>query len=272
MESALQTISSRTGRIPACFARSKAEGRKVLSPYFTAGYPAPGQTVALLERMVRAGADLIELGVPFSDPLADGPTIQRASQRALEAGASLAGTLRELKEFRARHETPVVLFSYLNPVLAHGVERFIDDALAAGADGLLITDLPVGGNAELEAIFESAPLDFIRLIAPTSPPERVREIARRAQGFLYYISRTGVTGESVALREGLTREVAALRAETSVPIAVGFGISTPEQAAEVARAADGVIIGSALINVLDRQGPEGMEAWLRSIREAMDGV
>ncbi len=272
MEFVLQTTSSEAGRIPARFAELKAQGRKVLSPYFTAGYPAPGQTAALLSRMVRAGADLIELGVPFSDPLADGPTIQRASQRALEAGASLAGTLRELAEFRELHDTPVVLFSYLNPVLAHGVERFIDDAAAAGADGLLITDLPVGGNPELEAVFENSALSFIRLIAPTSPPERVREIARRAQGFLYYISRTGVTGESMALRDGLTREVAALRAETAVPIAVGFGISNPEQAAEVARVADGVIIGSALLNVLDREGPDGMETWLRDIRQAMDGA
>jgi tryptophan synthase alpha chain len=142
--------------------------------------------------------------------------------------------------------------------------------VSAGADGLLITDLPLGANPELETLFEDSPLDFIRLIAPTSPPERVREIAGRAQGFIYYISRTGVTGESVALREGLAREVAALREAATVPIAVGFGISSPAQAAEVARAADGIIIGSAMINVLDRAGPEGMEEWLRQIRTAID--
>lgn len=266
----LQTISTETGRIPALFAAARQSGRKILSPYFTAGYPSPGQTVGLLERMVRAGADLIELGVPFSDPLADGPTIQRSTQRALEAGASLATTLRELKEFRESFETPVVLFSYLNPVLSHGVERFIDDAVAAGADGLLITDLPAGGDPRLESLFENSPLAFIRLIAPTTPPERAREIARRAQGFIYYISRTGVTGESVALRDGLTREVAALREVSDTPIAVGFGISTPAQAAEVARVAEGVIIGSALINTLDREGPEGMERWLSEIRVAID--
>jgi tryptophan synthase alpha chain len=222
--------------------------------------------------MVDAGADLIELGIPFSDPLADGPTIQRSSQRALEAGASLAGALRELAEFRAEYETPIVIFSYLNPVLAYGVEKFIDDAMAAGVDGVLIGDLPVGGNAALETVFEESPLSFIRLIAPTTPQERARLIARRAQGFLYYISRTGVTGESVALRDGLVREIATLREETDLPIAVGFGISTPEQAAEVARVADGVIIGSALINVLDREGPAGMERWLREIREAIDAL
>lgn len=270
MEFALPTTSSDAGRIPARFADMRAQGRKVLSPYFTAGYPTPAETVALLERMVRAGADMIELGVPFSDPLADGPTIQRSSQRALEAGASLEGTLRALAEFRERHETPVVLFSYLNPILAYGVDRFLDAAVAAGADGLLITDLPMDGNPALEASFESSPLSFIRLIAPTTPPDRAREIARRAQGFIYYISRTGVTGESMALREGLTREVAALREVSALPVAVGFGISTPAQAAEVARVADGIIIGSALINVLDREGPEGMERWLRGIREAMD--
>lgn len=266
----MQTISSEKGRIQALFADYGARGRKVLSPYFTAGYPTPGETVALLDRLVRAGADLIELGVPFSDPLADGPTIQRSSQRALQAGASLATTLEALAEFRSRHETPVVLFSYLNPVMAHGVERFIDDAVAAGADGLLLTDLPVGANPALEATFESSPLDFIRLLAPTSPPARVREIASRAQGFIYYISRTGVTGESQALRDDLTRELADLRAAASVPLAVGFGISSAEQAAAVAELADGVIIGSALINVLDREGPDGMEEWLRGIREALD--
>lgn len=266
------TTSSETGRIPALFADYRARGRKVLSPYFTAGYPTPAETVGLLERMVRAGADLIELGVPFSDPLADGPTIQRSTQRALEAGASLATTLEALAEFRARHETPVVLFSYLNPVMAHGVERFLDDAVAAGADGLLITDLPVGANPELEATFENSPLSFIRLIAPTSQPKRIREIARRAQGFIYYISRTGVTGESQTLRDELTRELAALREATTVPILVGFGISSADQASAVAREVDGVVIGSALINVLDREGPEGMERWLRGIREALDNA
>jgi tryptophan synthase alpha chain len=272
MEFALQTTSSEAGRITARFADLRARGRKVLSPYFTAGYPTPAETVALLERLVRAGADMIELGVPFSDPLADGPTIQRSSQRALEAGASLATTLTALAEFRERHDTPVVLFSYLNPVLAHGVDRFLDEAVAAGADGLLITDLPLGGNPELEARFENSPLSFIRLIAPTTPTERAREIARHAQGFIYYISRTGVTGESMALRDGLTREVAALREVSELPVAVGFGISTPEQAAEVARVADGIIIGSALLNVLDREGADGMERWLRSIRQAMDTI
>lgn len=266
----MQTISSEKGRIPALFADFKTRGRKVLSPYFTAGYPTPGETVGLLERMVRAGADLIELGVPFSDPLADGPTIQRSTQIALEAGASLETTLEALAEFRKRNETPVVLFSYLNPVLAHGVDRFLDDAVAAGADGLLLTDLPVGANPELEKTFEESPLAFIRLIAPTSPPERIREIAERAQGFIYYISRTGVTGESQALRDDLVRELAALREATDVPVAVGFGISNADQATAVAQAADGVIIGSALINVLDREGPEGMERWVRGIREGLD--
>lgn len=272
MEFALPTTSSDAGRIPARFAELRARGRKVLSPYFTAGYPAPRETVALLERLVSAGADMIELGVPFSDPLADGPTIQRTSQHALRAGASLATTLEALATFRARHETPVVLFSYLNPVLAYGVDRFLDDAVAAGADGLLLTDLPLDGNPELERCFEDSPLSFIRLIAPTTPPERARAIARRGQGFIYYVSRTGVTGESAKLREGLTREVAELREVSGLPVAVGFGISTPAQAAEVARVADGIIIGSALLNVLDREGAEGMEQWLRGIRRAMDAV
>jgi tryptophan synthase alpha chain len=268
----LETISSEAGRIPARFADWRTKGHKALIPYVTAGYPTPGETVEFLERLVEAGADIIELGVPFSDPLADGPTIQRASQQAIARGMSLPRTLEAIAAFRARSDVPIVLFTYLNPVLAHGVERFLEESVAAGADGLLLTDLPVGSNAELEARFEQSPLALIRLIAPTTPPERAREIARRAQGFLYYISRTGVTGESVALREGLAREVEALRADTKMPVAVGFGISTPEQAAEVAAVADGVVIGSALINTLDREGIAGAAAWLRRIRGAMDGV
>lgn len=266
----LETISSEAGRIASRFAALRAEGRRALIPYLTAGYPAPAATPELLERLVRAGADVIELGVPFSDPLADGPTIQRASQRAIENGATLRATLELLSAFRARHETPVVLFTYLNPLLAYGVDRFIGDAVDAGADGVLLTDLPVGSDASLEEAFERSPLDLIRLIAPTTPPARAREIARRAQGFIYYISRTGVTGATKALREGLAGEVAAIREAARVPVAVGFGISSPEQAAEAAAAADGIVVGSALINALDREGPEGMESFLAGLRAALD--
>jgi tryptophan synthase alpha chain len=254
------------------FAGWRAEGRRALIPYLTAGYPAPSATGDLLHRLADAGADIIELGIPFSDPLADGPTIQRASHQAIQAGATLRWSLDALAAFRARHDIAVVLFSYLNPVLHYGVDAFLEDAAAAGAEGLLLTDLPLGADPALEAAVEASPLALIRLLAPTTPPARVAAVARRAQGFLYYIARTGVTGATAELRSDLAAEVAALRARTAVPIAVGFGISTPAQAAEVACVADGVIVGSALIDALDRDGPAGAARFLASLRQAMDAA
>lgn len=261
----MPTTSSETDRIATRF----RPGRTALIPFLPAGYPSRADTPGLLARLADAGADVIELGVPFSDPLADGPTIQRASQQAIEGGATLSWTLETLAGFRARYDTPVVLFSYLNPILHHGPERFLAEAAEAGADGVLITDLPVGGDPELERLFEASPLALIRLVAPTSTPDRAREIAARAQGFLYYISRTGVTGASRELRDALGAEVAALRAASPVPVAVGFGISTPAQAAAVADMADGVVVGSALVDALDRGGPDALEALVRSLRDAL---
>jgi tryptophan synthase alpha chain len=256
--------------VAARFARLREQDRRALIPYITAGYPRKNATLPLLDGLVDAGADVIELGVPFSDPVADGPTIQRSSQRALELGVTLAWVLDTLAAFRAKHDLPVVLFTYLNPVLRLGGERFITDAVAAGADGVLVTDLPVGSDDELEGLFEASPLALVRLIAPTTPPARALAIARRAQGFLYYIARMGVTGASARLRESLPAEIATLRAVTDVPIAAGFGISTPEQAAAVASVADGIVIGSALIDALDRGGTDGAAEWLRQIRHAID--
>ena len=252
-------------------ARAFARGRCALIPYLTAGYPQRATTPELLDRLDAAGADVIELGVPFSDPLADGPTIERASHAAVERGATLPWVLETLAAFRAHSDTPVVLFSYLNPILAYGADRFIADAVAAGADGVLVTDLPVGADAELEAQFVASPLALIRLVAPTTTPERAREIARSAQGFLYYVSRTGVTGARATLRQDLAREVAALRSASQVPVAVGFGISTPEQAVEIARIADGVVVGSALIDALDRDGAEGAARFLAALARALAG-
>ncbi len=252
------------------FARWQAAGRHVLIPYVTAGYPRPQDTLAFLDGLADAGADVIELGVPFSDPVADGPTIQRSSQRALEQGVDLAWVLRELREFRAGHATPVVLFTYLNPVLAYGVDLFLGDAVNAGAEGVLLTDLPAGSDPALETKFEESPLALIRLLAPTTPPERVRHIAERAQGFLYYISRMGVTGARASLPPELAEEVAAIRGMANVPVAVGFGISTPEHAAAVARVADGVVVGSAVINALDRGGVPAAAEFVRALRAALD--
>ena len=180
--------------------------------------------------------------------------------------------LQRLKAFRSRHDTPVVLFTYLNPVVHYGVERFCADARDAGADGLLLTDLPAGGDPALEQAVADSGLDLIRLLAPTTAPERVPEVAKGGGGFLYYISRTGVTGASVSLRDELGQEVSRIREAVNMPVGVGFGISTPEQAASVADLADGVVVGSALIKVLEAEGTEGAERFIRSLREAMDAA
>jgi tryptophan synthase alpha chain len=246
----------------------RASGRCALIPYITAGYPERDATPALLDVVARH-ADLIELGVPFSDPVADGPTIQRSSQRALEHGVTLPWTLEVLREFHGRHETPVVLFSYLNPVIAYGVERFIDDAVEAGAAGVVLTDLPAGSDPALETRFEESPLALIRFIAPTTPAARIHEIAERAQGFLYYISRLGVTGARADVRTELAAELTRLRRLTRVPVAVGFGISTPAQAAEIAQVADAIVVGSAVIDALDRGGARALEDLLASLHSAL---
>lgn len=261
------TTSSEAGLAHA-FARAREAGRAALVPYVTAGHPSPGAAAETLRMLAEEGADVIELGVPFSDPLADGPTIQRSSFEAIRHGVDLRWTLETLRRFRAEHQTPVVLFTYLNPVLRYGPDAFLRDAAEAGAQGVLLTDLPVGADPELEAAFAASPLDLVRLVAPTTLPERVREIAAAARGFLYYVSRTGVTGARQELAAGLEREVAALRAATSVPVAVGFGISTPEQAAAVARVADGVVVGSTLVETLGRDGVEGARALVRALRRA----
>jgi len=265
-----QTTSSESDRLAARFAAWRRSGRQALIPYITAGYPDRAATAGLLAALVRAGADVIELGVPFSDPVADGPTIQRSSQRALEAGVTLPWVLEVLAAFRAASDVPVVLFTYLNPVLRLGVDRFIADAVAAGADGVLVTDLPLGADDALESTLESSDLALVRLVAPTTPAARAAAIAARAQGFLYYIARTGVTGATAHIRAALPAELRALRAVSRVPIAVGFGISTPAQAAQLAGIADGIVVGSAIIDALDHGGPDAAERLLRGMRAAMD--
>lgn len=250
-----------------------AAGRRLLVPYVTAGYPSAGITPSLMAALARAGADVIELGVPFSDPLADGPTIQRSSQLALEGGGSLGSTLEALRTFRGDDaDTPVVIFTYLNPVFRYGVDRFLEEAVEAGADGVLLTDLPLGADPDLEGRIERSPLSLVRLIAPTTSPERAAAIAGRSQGFVYYISRTGVTGARAEVRAGLEAEVSRLRAAASVPVVVGFGIGTPDQARQVAGLADGVVVGSALVEVLGHGGIEAAESFVRGLREGVDAA
>jgi len=236
----------------------------------TAGYPQGHSTVPLMEALAGAGADVIELGVPFSDPLADGPTIQRTSFASLGNGTTVKRILADVRAFRERHETPVVLFTYLNPVLRYGMERFVADAVSAGASGLLVTDLPTGSDPELEAVVIDSPLDLVRLVAPTTALERVAQVVAGGSGFVYYISRTGVTGASADLRQDLASDVRRVRSRLSLPVAVGFGISSPEQARAVAEVAEGVVVGSALIQALDEGGIGGAADFLASLRGAMD--
>ncbi|MGH7466411.1 MAG: tryptophan synthase subunit alpha [Longimicrobiales bacterium] len=268
MPSASLTISS--DPLAASFAAWRARGHTALIPYVTAGYPTKQETLALLSALVDGGADIIELGVPFSDPVADGPTIQRSSQIALDQGVTLGWVLSILAEFRRTHDVPVVIFSYLNPLLSYGIENFVRAAVQAGALGVLVVDLPLDAEPRLEQTLEESALSLVRLLAPTTAAERGREILQRTQGFLYYVARLGVTGARADLRTTLQAEVNELRALGSVPIAVGFGISTADQASAVGRIADGVVVGSALIDRIEQSGIPAARAWLHELRLALN--
>ena len=258
--------------ISSAFQACRDEGRAALVPYFTAGHPSVDSTVDVLSALADAGADVIELGIPFSDPLADGPTIQASSFASLQNGTSVERVLHDLAEFRGLRDTPVVLFTYLNPLLRFGVDDFLVAAVEAGADGLLLTDLPTGADPDLEDAVVQSSLDLIRLVAPTTASERVPDVARGGSGFLYYISRTGVTGARQELRGELKEEVDAIRGAVDLPVAVGFGISTPEQAAAVGSLADGVVVGSALVQRLGESGIDAGADFVRSLREALEGA
>ena len=244
----------------------KAAGRRALVCYVTAGHPDRDRSIALVRGIAAAGADVIELGVPFSDPVADGPVIQASSQRALELGMTLDGTLGIAAD--AGVDVPLVLFSYLNPLMAAGPDVLVR-AKAAGISGLLVTDLPVGSDPEREAWLGSGPLSFVRLVAPTTPDARMAEIARHGSGFVYLISRLGVTGERADVPADLPDTVARLRRVCTLPICVGFGVATPDQARAVGAAADGVVVGSALVRAADRSIDEAV-ALVRGMREALD--
>ncbi|HXY20426.1 MAG TPA: tryptophan synthase subunit alpha [Gemmatimonadales bacterium] len=256
------------GLLAACWARLREAGRPGLVAYVTAGHPSPAETAAFLRGAAAAGVDVVELGVPWSDPVADGPTIQASTHAALAGGTTLAGALALLA--RSERSAPTVVFSYLNPVLALGPARFAREARAAGAAGILITDLPVGADEAIETALGSAGLPLVRLVAPTTPPARQAVIAARSGGFVYLVSRLGVTGEGGSVSASLAPQVASLRTMTRLPVAVGFGISTPAQAAAVARLADGVVIGSAVVARMARGGAAAALEWLRTVRAALD--
>ena len=255
-------------RLTARFRALSAEGRRALVCYVTAGHPDPEQSVELLRGVAAAGADVMEIGVPFSDPMADGPVIQQSSQVALDHGVTLERTLQIVRD--AALDIPVVLFSYLNPVIAAGPD-ILARARAAGVDGVLITDLPVGADPSREAWFGASGLDFVRLVAPTTPVGRMKEIAQHGGGFVYLISRLGVTGERADLPDDLPDTVARLRSATSLPICIGFGISTPAQAKAAGRLGDGVIVGSALVRAAGRSVAEAV-ALTKALRAALDEI
>ena len=239
-------------RIDTTFARLKQENRAAFVAYLAAGDPTLEQTPALVAALEAAGADIIELGLPFSDPLADGVVNQMAADRALKAGATTRGVLRMIEQIRRVSEIPLVLFTYLNPVYTYGYQEFHRDAAAAGADGILPLDLPPEEADCHSELSQHVGLQQIRLISPTTPAARIPVITGRAEGFIYYVSREGVTGVQDSLAVNLEAQVAAIKAHTNVPVCVGFGIHTPAQAISVARAADGVVIGSAIVRTIEQ--------------------
>ncbi len=242
--------------------------RKALIAYITAGDPSPERTPELVAALERGGADLIELGVPFSDPIADGPVIQRGAARALKAGTNVSKVLDIARTIRKTSKIPLLLFTYLNPILRYGLDRLAHDAREAGIDGCLLTDLSVEEASPYVGVMRAAGLDTVFLAAPTSTPERLKLVAEYSTGFVYLVSRTGVTGEQASVSQSIQPLINSMRAVTQLPLAVGFGISTPQQAREVARIADGVVVGSAFVRLIERNGD--LESFTRTLREGID--
>jgi tryptophan synthase alpha chain len=266
-------------RIEKRFATLRAAGRKALVPYFTAGDPHPQHTVAFMHALVRGGADIIELGVPFSDPMADGPVIQLACERALAHGTGLWDILDMVEAFRREDATtPVVLMGYLNPIETRGIEAFAERARAVGVDGVLIVDLAIEEAQDYLPALRKRGLDCIFLLAPTSPEQRIRAVAHAASGYLYYVSLKGVTGAASLDVDAVSAKLAEIRRYSDLPLAVGFGIRDAASARAVGRVADGVVVGSALVSEIERlqahpeQIPARLEARMRELREALDAA
>lgn len=259
-------------RIPAAFRRLKKNNEAALVPYLTVGYPSLQTTRTLLPVIARQGADMIELGVPFSDPLADGATIQRASQAALEAGVTLSDCLSVAAEARRSNEVPILLMSYYNPLHKYGLERFAEAAASSGVDGLIVPDLPPDEAGELKTACDNHNIDVIFLLAPTSTEERIRRVTEMASGFIYCVSLTGVTGARPELSQALPDLISRVRPHTDLPLVASSGISTPEQVVEAIKVADGAIVASALINLIETLPEDdliiGVSDFIRSMKEA----
>lgn len=248
--------STTPNRIDSHFAKLRADGKRAFVAYICAGDPTMERTVDVVLALEKAGVDIIELGVPFSDPLADGVVNQLAADRALKAGATVPKVLEMIRAIRTKSQIPLVLFTYLNPIYAYGYDKFHVDAAEAGADGILVLDLPPN-EASVNVELAPAPqLRHIQLIAPTSPPERIAEISRSAEGFIYYVSRLGVTGAQTDVAEGIAEQVVNIKKVSNIPVCVGFGVSNPAQAAQVASTADGVVVGSAIVKLIGANGGE----------------
>jgi tryptophan synthase alpha chain len=267
-------------RIAAKFAELQRAGRGALIPFLEAWDPDQATSQAILDGMPGAGADLIEIGMPFTDPMADGPTIQRAAQRGLAAGATLANTIEMVRRFRAKDETtPVILMGYLNPVLSYGPARFCVDAAAAGIDGVIVVDLPTEEAALLAGHAAANGIDIIRLVAPTTDDARLPLVLNGSSGFVYYVSITGITGTASASTADLAAAIPRIRRVTNLPIAIGFGVRTPAQAADAVRVADAAVVASVLIETLaasldasGRAGPETVASVLNQVRSLADAV
>jgi tryptophan synthase alpha chain len=255
-------------RIEAAFRDLKAANKKAFIPYIMAGDPSIGRTREMMHILVKSGADIVELGVPFTDPLADGPVIQRAAERALGEGVTLKRVIRLVEDIRTDTGIPLVIMTYYNPVFKYGLEKFVNDSVHAGVDGVIIPDLPPDEASDLIGPAEAAGLDTIFLIAPTSTEERMRKVAGASRGFIYYVSVIGITGSAIFLDGSLDESIQAIRRLTDKPVAVGFGVSTPQEAMAVARLADGVIVGSAIVKMI-HESPGDLERYLTGLRAAI---
>ncbi len=256
-------------RIDDTFARLQAEGKKAFVTYVMAGDPDYDTALEVVKGLPAAGVDIIELGLPFTDPMADGPTIQLAGQRALEAGMTLEKTLQTVRDFRAGdNTTPIVLMGYYNPIYSRGVDQFLSDAKEAGVDGLIIVDLPPEEDEELCIPAQKAGLNFIRLATPTTDDKRLPKVLQNTSGFVYYVSITGITGAAAAQATDVGPEVARIKASTDLPIVVGFGIKTPESAEAIASVADGAVVGSAIVERVGRgDSPADILGFVKSLAD-----
>ena len=258
-------------RIDATFARLRAEGKKAFVTYIMAGDPDVPVSLAVMKGLPGAGVDIIELGLPFTDPMADGPTIQRAGQRALDHGMTVDRTLQMVRDFRAGDQTtPIVLMGYYNPIYSRGVDLFLEQAKEAGIDGLIIVDLPPEEDAELCLPAQAAGLNFIRLATPTTDAKRLPKVLTNTSGFVYYVSITGITGAAAAQSADVAPEVARIKASTDLPVIVGFGISTPEAARAIAAVADGCVVGSAIVREIGAGKP--VDQVLEFVKSLADGA